>query len=332
MGNASVPLIFFTGFLGSGKTTVLNDALAQLRDRRVAVVVNEWGKLPVDGALLKDPSGLGIVEVAGGQIFCSCLSGSFLKALERLVALGAEMILVETSGLAKPATLGELAAEAEKRSGGLLRYRGLVCVVDALRFVRLRSVALAVNEQVRFADRFIITKADLASESALQETIEILKSLRPGAPFALRRGEEVALDTIIPPQGEEASTVEILKNLEPFDPQWSGWGLGGSPATDSILPARGVEKSRLELFLQRLSPETFRIKGFVYTPADTEPLLVDCVEETIKVKPWTGGESRALQGGLAIIWKKRAPSREKLLELWTSITGTEGRLLEAAGH
>jgi len=329
MENARVPLILFTGFLGSGKTTVLNDALTQLRDRRVAVVVNEWGKLPVDGALLKDPSGLGVVEVAGGQIFCSCVSGSFLSALERLVALGAEMILVETSGLAKPATLGELAAEAEKRNGGILRYRGLVCVVDALRFGRLRSVALAVNEQVRFADRFVITKADLASESALQETIDTLQSLRPAVPWALRRGEAMDLEKIIPSFADGSS---MVKKVEPFDPQWSGWGLGGSPASDSIVPAGGVEKSRLESFLQRLSPETFRIKGFVYTPMDTEPLLVDCVEETINLTAWEGGDGRAIQGGLAIIWKKQAPSREKLLELWTSITATEGRLLDAPVH
>ena len=329
MKNASVPLILFTGFLGSGKTTVLNDALTQLRDRRVAVVVNEWGKLPVDGALLKDPAGLGIVEVAGGQIFCSCVSGSFLSALDKLLGLGAEMILVETSGLAKPATLGELAAEAEKRSGGRLQYRGLVCVVDALRFSRLRSVALAVNEQAHFADRFVITKADLASESALQETVAILQSLRPGTPLVQRRGYAVDLDKILPSLEEEGTTV---KPLEPLDTQWIGWGLGGRPSTDSILPAGGVEKSRLELFLQRLSPETFRIKGFVYTPADTEPLLVDCVEETINLKPWTRGQNEAPHSGLAIIWKKRAPSREKLLELWTSITGTEGCLLDAPAH
>ena len=327
MGNHNVPLILFTGFLGSGKTTVLNDALAQLKDRRVAVVVNEWGKLPVDGALLRDPSGLGIVEVAGGQIFCSCVSGSFLSALERLLDRGADMILVETSGLAKPATLGELAAEAEKRSGGRLKYRGLVCVVDALRFSRLRSVALAVNEQVVYADRFIITKADLASESTLKDTIDTLANLRPGVPWVLRQGQTVGLDKIILPFDENSAEVQ---QIESFDPQWATWGLGGRPGTDSILPAGVVEKSRLELFLQRLSAETFRIKGFIYTPTDAKPLLVDCVEDTINLQVWTGDGN--VQSGLAIIWKKRAPSREKLLELWTSITGTEGRLLDTPNH
>jgi hypothetical protein len=124
----------------------------------------------------------------------------------------------------------------------------------------------------------------------------------------------------------------MVKEVEPFNSPWLSCGIGGRPKTDSILPADGVEKSRLELFLQSLSPETFRIKGFVYTSADTEPLLVDCVEETINLSTWTGGESRPLRGGLAIIWKERAPSREKLLELWTSITGTGGRLLDAPGH
>ncbi|GAB1484657.1 hypothetical protein MASR2M78_34750 [Treponema sp.] len=82
MTEGKTVLVLLTGFLGSGKTTVLNDALAELHDKRVAVVVNEWGKQGVDGALLGDRCPSGITEIAGGQIFCSCVAGTLYGSYE----------------------------------------------------------------------------------------------------------------------------------------------------------------------------------------------------------------------------------------------------------
>ncbi|OHE69415.1 MAG: hypothetical protein A2413_18410 [Treponema sp. RIFOXYC1_FULL_61_9] len=188
---AGADLALVTGFLGSGKTTVLNDALSGLAGRRVAVVVNEWGKTGVDGALLRDPAGFGITELAGGQIFCACVAPAFMNAIGRLVELGSELILVETSGLAKPSTLATLVAEVRRRAGGALRYAGLACVVDATRFSTLRAVALVVDEQVAYANRFVIAKADLADAATLDSISAILLAARPGAPIVLRSGRPV---------------------------------------------------------------------------------------------------------------------------------------------
>ena len=361
MNDRTAPLILITGFLGSGKTTVLNDALAQLKGRRVAVVVNEWGKMGVDGSLLEDPSGFGISELAGGQIFCSCVAPAFLKALERLVALDVEAIFVETSGLAKPATVAQLAAEAEKRSGGRLAYRGLVCVVDAQRFLVLRQAALAVNEQVAYADRFIVSKADLVDEATLDTIISALKEIRPDAPISLRRGQPIPLDAVLwgpypefvaPDAGvtfhagvvpdavpTPASVSGVALGLTPapgfapglgplpFDARWNGWGSGGRPKSVGLIPDGPVERRSLDDFLRSVSGKTWRIKGFISVTGVDFPLFVDCVEDSLAVSALPPGKVAPDTLGLTLIWKTPPERVDAVVQSWTASTGTGARIL-----
>jgi len=313
------PLILITGFLGSGKTTVLNDALARMKGRRVAVVVNEWGKLGVDGSLLEDPAGFGVSELAGGQIFCSCVAPAFLKALERLVALDVEAIFVETSGLAKPATVARLAAEAEKRSGGRLAYRGLVCVVDALRFLVLRQAALAVNEQVAYADRFIVSKVDLADQATLDSICSVLKEIHPDAPITLRRGQPIPLEAVLWDQPYWGQT--------PFDPRWNGWGNGGRPKSVALVPEGPVGRPLLDDFLRSVSGETWRIKGFVSVTGEGFPLFVDCVEDSVAVSALPPGKAVPDTLGLTLIWKTPPEKVEAVVQSWTASTGMGAHVL-----
>jgi G3E family GTPase len=328
-------LALLTGFLGSGKTTVLNDALAGMAGRRVAVVVNEWGKQGVDGSLLLDPAGFGITELAGGQIFCSCVGPAFMAALERLATLDLEAVLVETSGLAKPATLGQLVAEVERRTAGALYFTGLACVVDAVRFRILRGAAMALDEQVAYADRFIVTKADLVDPAALAETLAILKDSRPDAPVTLRSGSPLSPAAVIG-DGER-------RPARAQDPRWRGWGEAGRPRSSTLVPEGAVDRRFLEAFLKELAEASWRIKGFVPIDGVPTPYLVDCVSvgygaagngETgagdaiddggvsLCPAPATAG-ARQAPVGLTIIWKAAAPESAELSALWERMTGTK---------
>ena len=77
-----VPLHIITGFLGSGKTTLLNRLLhaASGQGKKVGVIVNEWGRINIDGRLIAH-DGIELAELNNGQLFCSCLSASFVQAL-----------------------------------------------------------------------------------------------------------------------------------------------------------------------------------------------------------------------------------------------------------
>jgi G3E family GTPase len=351
MDRTRIPLVLLTGFLGSGKTTVMNDMLARMREKRVAVVVNEWGKLGVDGSLLSDPAGLGITELPGGQIFCSCLAPTFLKALERLSGMDCDLILVETSGLAKPATIAQLAAEAERSSGGRLDYQGLICVVDALRFLVLRKAVMAVDEQASYADRFVVAKADAVDKARLDEIVQVLSELRPGAPVDFRWGVPLESDlglgaaSLSPPAVDQDGENAHLQSPRPFDLRWNGWGPGGRPRSTTLVPLGPVTRPGAEQFLKALSGTTFRIKGLIEimeperagSPGNQARVyLADCVEEQIAIRPYarpgtdtarvpgensTGGRSPGESLGLTIIWKKAAMEKELLKNLWAEATG-----------
>ena len=97
-------LIILSGFLGSGKTTLLRSLLLRHSDRKIAVLLNDFGDIPVDGETLRRSGVEGgvVVEIGGGSVFCSCLREPFIKALANLAARDEDLIIVEASGMSDP--------------------------------------------------------------------------------------------------------------------------------------------------------------------------------------------------------------------------------------
>ena len=100
-----------------------------LEGSRIGIIVNEWGDINIDAGLIEHASGDEIIELSGGQIFCSCLSGYFVKAVVKIASYDLDYILTEASGLAKPSVLMEIVSEVEKRSQGRLVYEGMICII-----------------------------------------------------------------------------------------------------------------------------------------------------------------------------------------------------------
>src|SRR6202171_4239940 len=101
-----VPCTIVTGFLGAGKTTLIRHVLAHARGRRLAVIVNEFGDVGIDGELLKDCADVAcpeynIVELANGCLCCT-VADEFIPALDTILARAPDHIVIETSGLALP--------------------------------------------------------------------------------------------------------------------------------------------------------------------------------------------------------------------------------------
>jgi len=139
-----VPLHIITGFLGSGKTTLLNRLLhaASGQGKKVGVIVNEWGRINIDGRLIAH-DGIELAELNNGQLFCSCLSASFVQALVLFARHPLDAVFVETSGMANPLPLKELFAEMEKLTGRHYAYQGMTALVDPESFLELAEVVNA---------------------------------------------------------------------------------------------------------------------------------------------------------------------------------------------
>jgi len=173
-----IPVTIVTGFLGAGKSTLVEAWLTELSRERTAVIVNEAGEVGIDGALLSAHVSR-VREITGGCVCCAT-QAELARALSEL---SDEMptptrILVETSGDASPA--GVIRAMTRGRAKARLRLDGVVTVVDATRIERALAFDLAV-EQLGFADVVVLSHIDRCADVDLTTVQSRVESYAPGA-------------------------------------------------------------------------------------------------------------------------------------------------------
>jgi G3E family GTPase len=178
----STPVTVLTGFLGAGKTTVLNHLLRLPELARTAVLVNEFGEIGLDHLLVEKLDDSTVLLNAG--CLCCSVRGDLARVLREMLPRARrgdiERIVIETTGLADPVPiLATLMSDPVAASA--YRLDGIVTVVDAVNgMVHLDTQEEAVR-QVAVADRIVISKADLADPGLLRDR---LRALNPGAPVA----------------------------------------------------------------------------------------------------------------------------------------------------
>jgi G3E family GTPase len=172
------PVTILTGFLGAGKTSALNRLLAQAGGRRVAVLVNELGRIGIDGRLIGEAGG-DLLELAGGCVCCKVdVKNDLWDGIADVVARSRpDQIVLETTGIAEPPAL----IEGLARLADIITPAGVVAVVDA----ETADDVLARREealvQVRCADRVVLSKLDRASPDQLRRAHERVRQLNPAA-------------------------------------------------------------------------------------------------------------------------------------------------------
>jgi G3E family GTPase len=178
-----VPLVVVTGFLGAGKTTLVNALLASRAARnakgKIAIIVNELGAVGIDGALLGTDATRQI-ELPGGCV-CCVLGPELDNTLIDIVATnpGLEAIVLETTGVAEPLPIAW--AIQREPVATQVRLAAVVTLVDATNFRGSRGVSVSVDAQVAYADVLLVTKASLAGESETAAAISAATALAPKA-------------------------------------------------------------------------------------------------------------------------------------------------------
>ena len=182
-------LVILSGFLGSGKTTLLRHLLTQCRTRKVAVLLNDFGEIPVDGELLRRDGLAGgmVVEIGGGSVFCACLHESFVKALRDLRRRDEDLVIVEASGMSDPATVDKML-----RLSGLdddFEHTATICLFDPVKSLKLAHVLEVIPRQLASATVAVLTKSDLATEQELAAARAYISAREPDLPVvAASRG------------------------------------------------------------------------------------------------------------------------------------------------
>ena len=150
-------LYLITGFLGAGKTTFLTKVLEDLEGSKVAVIMNEFGKVGIDGPIIQK-EGMELLELNSGSIFCSCLQLSFVSALVEIANRDMDYLFVESSGLADPSNIDEFLDAVMIAKGEVYDYSGALCIVDGVNFLDQIKDIETVQRQLKFAHLVIISK------------------------------------------------------------------------------------------------------------------------------------------------------------------------------
>lgn len=286
-------LYLITGFLGAGKTTFLKQFIRLFAGQKIQLIVNEFGKEGVDGALL---AGLGayLEEIAGGSVFCSCRMDQFEKVLRESAGLCPDVILVEASGLSDPTGVRRLFTQAGRFPD--IRYMGGVCLIDAVRFPKLYATARTCKKQLAASDVAVINKADLADEAQRAETRRLIAGQRPDIPVFETSYGKVGVDVLSWLQGKQqiseqpmmmTADLTLKKLLVTVSPKISAYAL----------------TKFIEMFLE----DTYRVKGFVRTAEGL--MLVDCVGNLAKVEPFGGQVDAEKVGRLVVLSGEGMPVR-----------------------
>lgn len=225
MNSGSVPVTVLSGFLGAGKTTVLNHLLKNRDGKKFAVIVNDMSEVNIDAELVKngevalDRSEERLIEMSNGCICCT-LREDLLIEIEKLAKdRKFDAIIIESSGISEPLPVAETFTFEQSDGSALMdsaRLDTMVTVVDAAQFMETwqsgeklidremgvgsedeRTVVHLLTDQVEFADVILLSKTDLTTDSQLMTVQGLITKLNPRAKIIPIKNGEVPLSEIV---------------------------------------------------------------------------------------------------------------------------------------
>jgi G3E family GTPase len=250
----SVPVLLVTGFLGAGKTTVVNHLLAHAQGRRIAAVVNDFGVINIDAELIAG-AGDGVVSLGNGCICCS-LEGDLLRTLAALLRREPppEFIVIETSGVSDPADIvRNLMDPLIWREAPL---ETVLCVVDATTTPAALNEDALLRSQIRAADVVALSKTDLAAAPDAAQLRETIRALHPSAVIVDAPHGEIPAALLFPVDVDRA---HVPREVMPRRPAADRFG------TLSWTSEHPVSLPRLQQAIGRLAPKLVRAKGLFET-------------------------------------------------------------------
>lgn len=303
-------LYVLTGFLGSGKTTLLLKLLENLKDERIGIIQNEFGKLGIDGTILKNDD-IQMVEINRGSIFCSCLKLQFVTALAEMAQRNFDYLFVESSGWGDPSNLEEILTAAKIVSDREYDLRGVIALADAVNFLEQVEIEESAYRQIKHCNLAVITKTDLVSVEQIKAVHEKIRAINPVCEIITSENGNM---------GYSFLQRDLMLN------QW----VQSEPSTNSVdnkpksvfMEYDGsVEKEKMNAFLHAVSRDLHRIKGFCNLN-ETGWTQIDVVGDVVDYK-----KSHSFEKSQLVFISKIGPEAiKKIFAAWQKHVGTEMKL------
>jgi G3E family GTPase len=272
---ARIPVTVVTGFLGAGKTTLVRRFLTTPEGRNTAVVINEYGAVGIDDALVRNTSD--DVALLGNGCICCTTRSDLQVALRRLfmerergdVAPFAR-VLIETSGLADPGPILQTFA-TDRALGGEFFIELVVTVVDAATGFATLEWSAEARKQAILADRLLLTKSDLAPAERVAPLTERLRALNPHAPI------DTATDGVIDPRCLVEAPADRMERTFVAEAEHSD-GITSFVLTEPAPIAWDAFARTMETLVALRGPDLLRVKGFLNVAGCRGPVLIQFVQ------------------------------------------------------
>ena len=208
-----IPVTILTGFLGAGKTTLLKHLLTQPHGHRLAIIINEFGEVGIDGQLVVGADEE-VMELNNGCLCCR-VRGDLIKTLADLQQRRKrfDYVLVETTGLADPSPIAHTFYLPQLKDH--LRLDAIVTVADARHLEGMLDKAPEATQQIAFADIILLNKTDLATPAELQRVEQRIRRMNPLARLQRTHRSQVDVAKIFNTRARELATPIELPPAKP---------------------------------------------------------------------------------------------------------------------
>ena len=340
----AIPVTLVAGFLGSGKTTLVQRILSESHGVRCAVVVNEFGALGIDGDLVvrRDAEGSSVVELSNGCICCE-IQEDLRTTLVELVArsssdgpakglvgrwlrrsgAGFDRILVEASGAASPGPAVQTFLVDGELSESV-RLDGVVTLVHAAHVEGQLGSTAEAADQIAYADRIVVNHADRVDEETLARVCATMESINPLAGVRSAERADVPLDWILgaAATGGALSRWQMLSGTDESERPTHTPGLTSISLTTTEAIDRDATLIWLEFLGKRRSHELMRAKGILRLRRGAGALIVQGVYQWLEAADDPGPAPEVSR----LVLIGRDLDRAEILRGWRAIGGESASL------